>query len=50
MTIVCLRIALGLVNVNDNVITIIIGVLLIVSVLISGISQIFAKRKLKNKT
>ena len=50
MTIVCLRIALGLVNVNDNVITIIIGVLLIVSVLISGISQILARRKLKNKT
>jgi len=50
MTIVCLRIALGLINVNDNVITIIIGVLLIVSVLISGISQMSAKRKLKKKT
>ena len=50
MTIICLRIALGLVNVNDNVITIIIGVLLIVSVLISGISQMTAKRKLKKQS
>ena len=49
MTIVCLRIALGLVNVNDNVITIIIGVLLIVSVLISGISRLKGRKPQKKK-
>jgi len=49
MTIVCLRIALGLINVNDNIITIVIGVLLIISVLISGISQIRKKRIKKEK-
>ncbi len=49
MTIVCMRIALGLINVNDNVITIVIGVLLIVSVLISGISRFKGKGKAKKK-
>ena len=47
-TIVCLRIALGLINTNTQLILIIIGLLLIVSVLISSISQMRTK-KLKSK-
>ena len=48
-SIVCLRIALGLINTNPQLILIIIGLLLIVSVLISGISQIRGKKIKKKK-
>ena len=49
LTIVCLRIALSIKNVNDQMILIIIGLLLIVSVLISSITQSdrFKKRALQ---
>ncbi len=46
-TIVCLRIALGMVNINTQLILVIIGLLLIVSVLISSISQSRAKSTVK---
>ncbi|MBR7078423.1 MAG: ABC transporter permease [Clostridia bacterium] len=48
-TIVCLRIALGLNNINTQLILVIIGLLLIVSVLISSLTQsdFFKKRQLK---
>ena len=50
-TIVCLRIALSIINVNDQLILIIIGLLLIVSVLISSITQSdkFKKKALQRK-
>lgn len=48
-SIVCLRIALGLINTNPQLILIIIGALLIVSVLISGISQMRSKKVKKKK-
>jgi rhamnose transport system permease protein len=49
ITIVCLRIALGLNNINTQLILVIIGLLLIVSVLISSLTQsdFFKKRQLK---
>ena len=47
-SIVCLRIALGQINTNTQLILIIIGLLLIISVLISSISQMRGK-KLKKK-
>ena len=48
-SIVCLRIALGLINTNPQLILIIIGLLLIISVLISGISQMRGKKLKKKK-
>ncbi|MBQ7699533.1 MAG: ABC transporter permease [Clostridia bacterium] len=48
-SIVCLRIALGLINTNPQLILIIIGLLLIISVLISGISQMRGKKIKKKK-
>lgn len=47
-TIVCLRIALGQRNINTQLILVIIGVLLIVSVLIPRFSQIISDKKKKS--
>ena len=46
-TIVCLRIALGIINVNTQLILVIIGLLLIASVLISSISKMVQDRRKK---
>ena len=43
-TIVCLRIGLGLINMNSQLILVIIGALLVISVMIPGISQSFKER------
>ncbi|MBO4327168.1 MAG: ABC transporter permease [Clostridia bacterium] len=50
-SIVCLRIALGQININTQLILVIIGLLLIISVLISGITQSdwFRKKQLAAK-
>ena len=50
-TIVCLRIALGMNNINTQLILVIIGLLLIVSVLISSVTQsdAFKKKMLKRQ-
>jgi len=45
--IVCLRIGLGQINMNSQLILLIIGVLLIISVLLPNISAMISKKKKK---